>query len=291
MQSALYCFNENDIRSGLHPVDQALTLKDLKKISGLSDEKLAEKIHRNQSYVTDRIRILDLPKDILNSIGTNRKAHFRFAHAVELSRHARSDRLNSAYETRKLYEKTVACKLTSDQLEEIVRFIKDGSYDCLPGNLRTLILNDECMTPKVANLFLCPESFFEVADGDDSKNTKRLMEKAANLTKDEHEAIVLTAIEERWSERHLGRHLQQILDSSSSSDSKEEKDPAKVLDSQFSSLMHKLRDSEYDVDNFGPEDLTELCDGCQRLINRLTSFYHDISELAKSKTKNNNNQK
>ena len=282
LDAGFYCLIENDLRQNLHPVNEALTLKQLKEASGLSDEKLAKKIHRNQSYVTDRIGILGLPKDVVAKIGTNRKALFRFAHAVELSRHARTNRFNRDNEVRRLYKKTTDYKLTSTQLEDIVRFIKDGRYDRLPGNLRTLILSHECMTPKVADLFLCPEELFK---GDDSED-KLLGERIKKLTPKEREDIVLTAVEERWPERHIKRRLKKFLNPSSQPGSGKEENPVKALDSQFSSFIHKLRDSEYDLDNFTPDALAKLCDRCQRLIDHLKSLQSDAVEVAKSKTKN-----
>lgn len=54
--------DENLVRENLNPLEEAATYKKLMDSAGFTQEQLAEKYQRHQSYISNRLRLLNLPK-------------------------------------------------------------------------------------------------------------------------------------------------------------------------------------------------------------------------------------
>ncbi len=55
---------ENIQRQDLNPIEEAITLREILLNHGLTHDQLAEKVGRSRSALTNRLRLLQLPKDI-----------------------------------------------------------------------------------------------------------------------------------------------------------------------------------------------------------------------------------
>jgi ParB family transcriptional regulator, chromosome partitioning protein len=62
---------ENLQREDLNPVDRALAFKQLAEAFGFSHVQVAEKVGRSREYVSNSIRLLQLPETILNALRAN----------------------------------------------------------------------------------------------------------------------------------------------------------------------------------------------------------------------------
>ena len=60
-----------------------------------------------------------------------------------------------------LLKKTIAHRLPKSELKGLVNLIRNGDYRSLPDTLRTQLFKNKGMTPKLANLYLRPESLFD----------------------------------------------------------------------------------------------------------------------------------
>ncbi len=103
---------ENIQREDLNPVEEALAYRSLSEEFGLTQEELAAKVGKSRSAVANTVRLLDLPKDVLELVASN-----------ELSQgHARTllglkDRDNMII----LANKTIVEDLSVRALEELVK--------------------------------------------------------------------------------------------------------------------------------------------------------------------------
>jgi ParB family chromosome partitioning protein len=103
---------ENIQREDLNPVEEALAYRSLSDEFGLTQEELAQKVGKSRSAIANTVRLLDLPKDVLELVA-----------AKELSQgHARTllglkDRENMII----LANKTIVEDLSVRALEELVK--------------------------------------------------------------------------------------------------------------------------------------------------------------------------
>jgi len=69
---------ENIQRSNLNPIDEASAYKQLMELGGLSQDEVASKVGKNRATVANALRLLKLPKEMLDSI---RSAELTAGHA------------------------------------------------------------------------------------------------------------------------------------------------------------------------------------------------------------------
>lgn len=116
-QKMLISLIENIQREDLNPVEEAYAYKKIIEEYNITQEELAKIVGKTRSVITNTLRILSLPEDVLKQIedGTISAGH------------ARS--LASITDTRLVYEiaeKIVQDKLTVRDVEEIVRHLKSA---------------------------------------------------------------------------------------------------------------------------------------------------------------------
>jgi len=63
---------ENIAREGLNAVEEALAFRRLAKSFSLSHEQIAERIGKSRPYVTNQLRLLDLPQEVIDMIAGGR---------------------------------------------------------------------------------------------------------------------------------------------------------------------------------------------------------------------------
>jgi len=281
---AFLCFIENDIRENINPADQARILKQIQDQLGLTAEKIADKIHRPPTFVRERLALMDLPEGILNKIDTRPESPLTFTKALALSQLARTNRFYRRVELDDLYNKTFNYNLRSSEVLRLVRIVKNGDFDRLPGKLRVLLFNNKYMTAEMTDLFLRPEKFIE----GNGSNTELLKQTASNLTREERVSIVEIALDKNWAEDKIGKHLAELLKHSEFEPRKQ--DAAEILLSEISSLTDKLEDSQYQLPNFKQSDIGKLCQKSRKLIQAIKSFLSTATKITKE-NKNNNTEK
>jgi ParB/RepB/Spo0J family partition protein len=270
-------FAENTVRSMPHPVDQARLLQRMKENTSLSDKDLGVEVGLPQSGVTDRLSILNLGDDILAEIGSLPESPFKLTHAVILSQLMRTDRHYHQIEVRELLNKVKQYGLSSGELKRLVQLYKDGDYDRLTGGLRDLLIKSKYMTTRMAELFLHPERFIN-GDGHEAELLKQA---AHQLTRDKREKFVQNAVDNKWSDEEIKKRFKRLLSPPNPEPKPSEADNAETLDSGILSLMKQLEDSQYQLVNFGPDQVNKLHKRCKRLMELLQSFVSTATEAAK----------
>jgi len=103
---------ENVVRQQLYPVDEAFALKVLLEDLGVTQEKLAARVGKSRSAIANKIRLLDLPAPIQESLasGALSEGHAR----ALLSLEGRGEQIRLA---RRIAEKGLSVR----QVEEEVR--------------------------------------------------------------------------------------------------------------------------------------------------------------------------
>ncbi len=109
---------ENVVRQQLNPVDEAFALKVLQDDLGVTQEKLAARVGKSRSAIANKIRLLDLPAPIQESLaaGSLSEGHAR----ALLSLESRGEQMRLA---RRIAEKGLSVR----QVEEEVRRRADGA--------------------------------------------------------------------------------------------------------------------------------------------------------------------
>lgn len=108
---------ENIQREDLNPVDEALGYSLLINKYGISQEAVATKVGKNRTTITNSIRLLKLPEEILNGL-RDRKISTGHARAI-LGLEKSSQQIN-------LYHKILRDGLSVRSVEDWVRKINDG---------------------------------------------------------------------------------------------------------------------------------------------------------------------
>ena len=108
---------ENVVRQQLNPVDEAFALKVLLEDLGVTQEKLAARVGRSRSAIANKIRLLDLPASIQESLagGVLSEGHAR----ALLSLEGRGEQVRLA---RRIAERGLSVR----QVEEEVRRKAEG---------------------------------------------------------------------------------------------------------------------------------------------------------------------
>lgn len=106
---------ENLQREDLNSVDRALAFEQLEKVFKLSHKQISKKVGRSREYVSNTIRLLNLPENILDSV---RRAEITEGHARTLL--MLSDRPT---EQQVVFRETLLKKLSVRELEKIARGI------------------------------------------------------------------------------------------------------------------------------------------------------------------------
>lgn len=279
-QAPFTSFSENAVRTIPHPVERAKRLQQIKKNTGKTDAQIAMEVGLTQSMVTDLRGILELGDTILTNIGTRPESPFKFTHAVALSALKRANRSRRDFEISQLTTKTIEYKLPSSEVKNLVRLLRDGSYDRLPDELRMLLFKSKRMTAKMAELFLHPETFI-IGDG---HNAEVLREEACGLDRKKRKTFVETALKQNWPENEIPKRLVKLL-SPSSSEPKSQ-NLAEILLADMGQLTTRLEDSLYQLANFEPGEVDRLCQKSKQLIQAAKSFLDTTAEFT-SKDKNN----
>ena len=272
-------FAENVVRSMPHPADQGQFLQQMKEKTALSDEELGKEVGLAQSSVTVRLNILDLDEDILAEIGTLPESPFKLTHAVVLSQLIEKDRFYCQVEARDLLNKVKQCRLSSGELRRLVQLYQDGDYDRLTGGLRDLLIKSKYMTARMVELFLYPERFI-----DGNGHEAELLKQAAHqVTRDKREKFVKNAVDNKWSDEKIKKRLKLLLSPPNPESKPSAADNTETLDSGILSLMKQLEDSQYQLVNFGPEQVNKLHKRCKQLMELLQFFVSTTTDIAKNK--------
>ncbi len=109
---------ENLVREDLNPIEEAMAFKRLNDEFGLKQEHIAKRVGRSRGTVTNTLRLLLLPKEIIDSIvsGQITEGHARALLAIEHER----ERLD-------VWRKIISDELTVRQAEEIAKSLKAAS--------------------------------------------------------------------------------------------------------------------------------------------------------------------
>lgn len=111
-KSATLALIENIQREDLNTVDEASAYRDILRIQGITQKELAKKLGKSQSSIANKIRLLELPKDVLEAL-SERRITERHARAMlgltperteEVLDHVLNERLN-VVQTEKLINK------------------------------------------------------------------------------------------------------------------------------------------------------------------------------------------
>ena len=137
LKSLEFAIVENVQRSDLNPIEEAQGYKRLIDEFGYDQEKVSKFIGKSRSHVTNFLRLLSLPKEVLNLIEENKITQGHAKILVGLD--------NSNFLARKIVEK----KLSVRQTENLVRLlrnkknknqvIKDANLSNLETNLEEKI--------------------------------------------------------------------------------------------------------------------------------------------------------
>lgn len=106
---------ENLQRKDLNPVEEAEAFVHLTKDYGLTQQEIAEKVSKSREVITNSIRLLNLPKDMLEAA---RSGKISRAHARALLA------FNDEKKQREIYAQILAGGLTSRAIEGIASAIK-----------------------------------------------------------------------------------------------------------------------------------------------------------------------
>ena len=130
---------ENIQREDLTPIEEAIAYKSILREFHITHDKLAEKIGKSRSYITNIIGLLRLPEEVILGVS---KGEISMGHARVLSK------LENEKLIMKLYKRVLSEKLTVRELEEITQQFQhnvrvdlvDKSYiDSIKNNLRVSI--------------------------------------------------------------------------------------------------------------------------------------------------------
>lgn len=108
---------ENLQRKDLNPVEEAEAFVHLVKDYGLTQQEIAEKVSKSREVITNSIRLLNLPKDILEAA---RSGKISRAHARALLA------FNDEKKQREVYAQILAGGLTSRAIESMASAIKSS---------------------------------------------------------------------------------------------------------------------------------------------------------------------
>ena len=291
---AVAAFTENSEREELDPVQEARKLKQMKDVFGLKDEDLAEEVGWPQSVVAERLSILRLNEKILEKIDTRPESHFKFTHALALSKLAKKDKdgekkqVDRDLEIHGLLSKTIEHRLTTTDVKEYVRLILSGAYDLLSDNLQTLMMKSKAMTPRMARLYLEPEMSVE---GNDT-TAERLRDTAKQLDKKEIEKLVVKAVHNESSYERTKQKLLSMIHNQFESASKQEAEPKssyrKLID-DISALHNRLKangNAITDLAQSVPAEIEEMCGQIRRLVSQFEQFLESAeTALAERKLK------
>ncbi len=112
IQKAKLSLIENLQREELNPVEQSKALKTLKDEFNLTQEEIANSIGKSRSYVTNQLRLLNLPDIVLEGISNN---FISVGHAKELLSIKDNERIL------KFYNRIISHKLSVRGLESLIK--------------------------------------------------------------------------------------------------------------------------------------------------------------------------
>ena len=272
-EAAFLSLSENIARHNPDPVKQAEELCRLKKLTGLSDAQIAEKVGLTQSGVSERLSILLLGEDILQDID--------LTHAIELARITRMNRFNGQLEVRRLRNKAINHGVSAREIRSLATLMETGEYDRLPDKLKDLLMEDKYMTADMARLCLDPEGAVE----GEGKMAERLKAVVRGLGYKEMEKFVLQAVKRRLTvgeaKEQLAKMLERLL--------QEEEDHGegpfnaqKVLN-QVSGWIDDTEHWRARVSvlvESGPKELAKLSKAWEHLVWTWQAFTDDLKEAA-----------
>lgn len=124
---------ENVVRQQLNPVDEAFALKVLLDDLGVTQEKLAARVGKSRSAIANKIRLLDLPAPVQESlaVGELSEGHARALLGLE----GRGEQLRMA---RRIAEKGLSVRQVEDEVRrkgQAAQTAKPVQISNLPGDL------------------------------------------------------------------------------------------------------------------------------------------------------------
>ena len=108
---------ENLQREDLNPIEEAETFRRLIEKFGYTHEEIAKRMNKSREYISNKLRLLKLPKDLQKGI---RRGHLSEGHGRALVS------LNNHTLQRKIYTEINAQKLSVRDTEQYVRSLKKG---------------------------------------------------------------------------------------------------------------------------------------------------------------------
>ena len=276
-ESARISFMENHERQDRHPVDEAKFLRRMKDQFNWTDEQVAKEIRKPTTWVRERIGILRLDDDILKEIGTDQESRFRLYHAVALSKLCKEGTSHGNMEIRALLKKTIAHRLPKSELKGLVNLIRNGDYRSLPDTLRTQLFKNKGMTPKLANLYLRPESLFD-GEGKSASYRRKTTEQ---LDKPDIERVIAQALRSERPYEAAKKKMSAMVDQALKSPTEKQPESRTRLDvlntlmfdlqSSFRSIRHELPGLAKD----NPEKFNTVCRQGQLTQDAINGFLTD----------------
>jgi ParB family chromosome partitioning protein len=128
---------ENVVRQQLNPVDEAFALKVLLEDLGVTQEKLASRVGKSRSAIANKIRLLDLPAPIQESLagGALSEGHAR----ALLSLDGRGEQVRMA---RRIVDKGLSVRQVEDEVRrrgEPMRSEKPAALSSIPDDVQDRI--------------------------------------------------------------------------------------------------------------------------------------------------------
>ena len=296
-EAALLSLSENALRLRRNPVEEAKAYQQMKEMLGVTDAQIAAAVGLRQSGVTERLSLLLLPDDILQSIDPRPESTFKLTHGVKLAPLMRSKRPNRVVEAEDLYKKVKREKLPSGEVGKLVELMIGGEFDQIPEKLRQLVMASKYMTSDMAQLYLHPEKVVE-GKGEYARELRKI---AKNMEVKEREQFIRHAVKsgltvEQAKERLVQRlrAMKQPQDDEQANQFLEYKlqryigdDGQHVLVPPAShgilkavdTLINELAKSEYHIEElsgFGADVLEHISEANRKLIKRLEIFNENL---------------
>lgn len=121
--SAHMALIENIQREDLSPVEEAYAYKEILKLEKMTQKQLAQKLGKSQSFIANKIRLLDLPENVLSSV----------AHNKITERHARALLSVDKEDIDDVLDRIIKDKLNVKQTETLVQKPKKPMKPLIKG--------------------------------------------------------------------------------------------------------------------------------------------------------------
>ena len=155
---------ENIQRENLNPIEEALAYENIIKATNMTQEQVASKFGKSRSYVTNMLRLLDLPEETKKMV---EKGELSASHARTLSAVDDENKLNE------LAKKVIKDKINVREIEDLVKQINNPKLKTEKPN--TYKIYEEVMRDKIGTKVKINNKKIEIPF-DSQKDLERILE-------------------------------------------------------------------------------------------------------------------